>query len=715
MFSLVESITSRFNLTNHTNADRPLNTQVLYSSLSSTTKKLANQLSTSLQSSSQHLHSTLESLDHLDLDQLIIQTPVDSTYQLAIFLLPSYNVESPVDSVLAQFRDALFDFRLSKNSLAGLSFAVIGIGHSDYRDEFCKQAIELDEILEGLGARRLLPLQKIDVAVDPERDLDHYYHSIIQKTFHPALKSFSELPTIKSQEIKKYSAENEEEEEEEEEEQDDVDNSDDEFVDYSNSKPLSKAEKARQKSKRLLNKKINQGEKRTNGTQDIEDLGVGVPQIENLTSNSKDDAENQMIKKDMISPMTRKSLTKQGYAIVGSHSAVKTCRWTKASLRGRGFCYKHAFYGIQSHQCMEATPSLACANKCTFCWRSHTNPVGTSWRWKTDDAEFVVEESLKEHDRLIKQLAGMPGVRPDRFTEARTPRHAALSLVGEPVMFPHIKKYISLLTEKRISTFLVTNAQFPDSLLDLPPVTQLYLSIDAGTKESLKSIDRPLHRDFWERFLESIDIVRKKKIRTVFRLTLVKGENSDEIKEYAELIRRGQPDFIEVKGVTYCGYPGSSNLTIKNSPWHNEVIKFVEDLCEEINDPRYRASSQNGDAQQAPIAEYGLAAEHAHSCCVLAAHQKYYFDDQWHTWIDYDKFFELVESGQKEFEGLDYCDVTPEFALFGSPQAGFSPEDQRWFRKKTLAKNSQLEDPLADQTAPSSVGLVVAPGPAQDV
>ncbi|OAV92272.1 hypothetical protein PTTG_09480 [Puccinia triticina 1-1 BBBD Race 1] len=681
MLSLVESITNRLNFGNkpaiidpyHT----PLNTQILYSSLSSTTKKLANQLLIKLQSSSQHLNSKLDSLDHLDLDQLITQTPVDSTHQLVILLLPSYNVESPVDSVLAQFRDALFDFRLSKNSLAGLSFAVIGIGHSDYADEFCKQAIELDEILEGLGARRVIPLQRIDVSIDPERDLDVYYHSILANIFRPSVKSFSELPTVKSQQLK-YSSEDEEEEE-------DSNNSDDEFVDYSNSKPLSKAEKARQKSKRLLGKKMNQGEKSSKGTLDIEDLGVGVPQIENLISNSKD-GEDQMIKKDMISPMTRKSLTKQGYAIVGSHSAVKTCRWTKASLRGRGFCYKHAFYGIQSHQCMEATPSLACANKCTFCWRSHTNPVGTSWRWKTDDAQFVVEESLKEHDRLIKQLAGMPGVRPDRFNEARTPRHAALSLVGEPVMFPHIKKYISLLTEKRISTFLVTNAQFPESLLDLPPVTQLYLSIDAGTKESLKSIDRPLHRDFWERFLESIDIVRKKRIRTVFRLTLVKGENSDEIKEYAELIRRGQPDFIEVKGVTYCGYPGSSNLTIKNSPWHNEVIKFVEDLCEEINDPRYRSSQDQG-----PIAEYGLAAEHAHSCCVLAAHQKYYFDDQWHTWIDYNKFFELVEAGQKDFEGLDYCDVTPEFALFGSPQAGFSPEDQRWFRKKTLAKNNQLD------------------------
>ena len=43
-------------------------------------------------------------------------------------------------------------------------------------------------------------------------------------------------------------------------------------------------------------------------------------------------------------------------------------------LRGRGGCYKHAFYGIESHRCMEATPSLACANKCVFCWRHHTNP-----------------------------------------------------------------------------------------------------------------------------------------------------------------------------------------------------------------------------------------------------------------------------------------------------------------------------------------------------
>ena len=38
------------------------------------------------------------------------------------------------------------------------------------------------------------------------------------------------------------------------------------------------------------------------------------------------------------------------------------------------------------------------------------------------------------------------------------------------------------------------------------------------------------------------------------RLTLVKGKNMDlsDVQQYAKLVDLGQPDFIEVKGVTYC-------------------------------------------------------------------------------------------------------------------------------------------------------------------
>ena len=53
-----------------------------------------------------------------------------------------------------------------------------------------------------------------------------------------------------------------------------------------------------------------------------------------------------------------------------------------------------------------------------------------------------------------------------------------------------------------ISTYLVTNAQFPEAIRTLEPVTQLYVSIDAATPESLKDVDRPLFADYWERLLE---------------------------------------------------------------------------------------------------------------------------------------------------------------------------------------------------------------------
>ncbi|KFZ57664.1 tRNA wybutosine-synthesizing protein 1, partial [Podiceps cristatus] len=215
-------------------------------------------------------------------------------------------------------------------------------------------------------------------------------------------------------------------------------------------------------------------------------------------------------KREMITPALREALTKQGYKLIGSHSGVKLCRWTKAMLRGRGGCYKHTFYGIESHRCMEATPSLACANKCVFCWRHHTNPVGTEWRWKMDQPEMILQEAIENHQNMIKQFKGVSGVKADRFEEAMTAKHCALSLVGEPIMYPEINRFVKLLHQHSISSFLVTNAQFPDEIRNLEPVTQLYVSVDASTKESLKRIDRPLFKDFWQRFLDSLKALSEK-------------------------------------------------------------------------------------------------------------------------------------------------------------------------------------------------------------
>jgi tRNA wybutosine-synthesizing protein 1 len=78
------------------------------------------------------------------------------------------------------------------------------------------------------------------------------------------------------------------------------------------------------------------------------------------------------------------------------------------------------------------------------------------------------------------------------------PVHCALSLVGEPIMYPEINRFMRMLHEKKISSFMVTNAQFPEAIRQLEPCTQLYVSVDASTKDSLKKIDRPLFKGIFK-------------------------------------------------------------------------------------------------------------------------------------------------------------------------------------------------------------------------
>lgn len=374
-------------------------------------------------------------------------------------------------------------------------------------------------------------------------------------------------------------------------------------------------------------------------------------------------------KKDMVTPAIRVSLEKQGYKIIGSHSGVKICRWTKSQLRGRGGCYKHSFYGIESHRCMEATPSLACANKCVFCWRHHTNPVGKSWQWKMDDPLEIVNSAIDLHTNMIKQMKGVPGVTLERLMEGLSPRHCALSLVGEPIMYPEINTLVDELHRRQISTFLVTNAQFPEKIEMLRPVTQLYVSVDAATKDSLKAIDRPLFGDFWERFIDSLKALREKQQRTVYRLTLVKGWNTEDIDAYSKLFSVGKPDFVEIKGVTYCGTSATSKLTMENVPWHSDVKAFSEALA---------LRSQG---------EYEVACEHVHSCCVLLAKtDKFKVNGKWFTWIDYEKFHNLVAS-RKPFSSVDYMAATPSWAVYGAEEGGFDPGQSR-YKKERRHKSS---------------------------
>jgi len=403
--------------------------------------------------------------------------------------------------------------------------------------------------------------------------------------------------------------------------------------------------------------------------------------------------------KAMVTPKQAIALKKEGYKIIGTHSAVKLCRWTKHQLRGRGGCYKHTFYGITSYQCMETTPSLACANKCVFCWRHHKNPVGREWRWKTDDPYMIVDEAVKIHVSMIKEAKGIPGVKMDRWREGHTVRHCALSLVGEPIMYPRINEFLGELHNRSISTFLVTNGQHPKAIEDLIPITQLYVSVDASTPESLDAIDRPLFKDAWDRLKASLRCLKNKGQRTVARLTVVKGWNSDEVEGYAKLIALGHCSIVEVKGVTFCGKSDASNLNMSNSPWHHEVVTLTQNLQKAL--AKLRAECGGGKSSD-PIPEYGLACAHQHSCSVLLARvDQFAVDDpvtgkrKWRTWIDYDEFHRLTARKVKDptftFGVKDYLADTPDWALFGASEEGFDPTELRHRRKKKHPKYTKYD------------------------
>ncbi|KAI9722010.1 MAG: hypothetical protein M1812_001970 [Candelaria pacifica] len=648
---------------------------VFFSSMTGNTEKAATtfveELTTSIEnidrtSSSQIIAPELHDLSYLDYDEYFVALPkrreagIQVKY-IYLLLLPTYNIDTVLNTFLTHLQETHHDFRIDTAPLSQLvGYSVFGFGDKEgwptEEEGFCSQAREVDKWMAKLtGRKRAFPLGMGDVRADATDRLAEWGRGVEE-----AIRDIATNGGLgEGVEGSGAAVESDEEEIEDEDDED---------------------EAKSQRRSRLKKRKAE-------GFDDLEDIGRKLPPPNKPTITSEPSSEPLLVDfttysnkpttnsppptQEMVpvSSPTYTALTKQGYKIVGSHSGVKICRWTKSALRGRGSCYKYSFYGIKSHLCMETTPSLSCSNKCVFCWRHGTNPVGTTWRWKVDPPDLIFEGVKDGHYKKIKMMKGVPGVRAERFAEAMKIRHCALSLVGEPIFYPHINEFTALLHAEHISSFLVCNAQHPDQLAALNPVTQLYVSIDASNRDSLRKIDRPLHRDFWERFMRCLDILRQKRFRqrTVFRLTLVKGFNiEDEAEGYADLVEKGLPCFVEVKGVTYCGTSSSkgAGLTMGNVPFYEEVVAFVKAL--------EGALGRRG-------LEYGIAAEHAHSCCILIASTRFLVNDKWHTLIDYERFFQLLESG-KEFSPEDYMGPqTPDWATWG--QGGFDPADQRVYRK----------------------------------
>jgi len=295
----------------------------------------------------------------------------------------------------------------------------------------------------------------------------------------------------------------------------------------------------------------------------------------------------------MLTKKFKDLLKKQHYSVVGEHSAVQICRWTKKSLLEKGYCYKQKFYGIQSHRCCQMTPSVAyCQHRCVFCWRAIEYTLGDKIKGKIDEPKDIVDGCINSQKKMLIGFMGNEKCNKFKLREAMNIKHFAISLAGEPTIYPYIDGLIKELDRRSITSFLVTNGMLPKVIENLKP-TQLYVSLDAPNEKLYKKIDAPVSGK-WKNLMKTLELIPglSKKTRTVLRLTLIRNMNMQNAEEYSNLIKKSQPRFVEVKGYVAVGF-SRQRLGVKFMPTHDEVKKFAEEIskcCDyKIIDEKYES------------------------------------------------------------------------------------------------------------------------------
>ena len=285
-------------------------------------------------------------------------------------------------------------------------------------------------------------------------------------------------------------------------------------------------------------------------------------------------------------------LRKQKYHIVGHHSAVKKCHWLHAALTEGRFCYKCKFYGIETHRCLQMSPAILwCWNACIHCWRLRPQDIGINWDETklpvVDDPKFIVEKAIEEQRRILSGYKGNHKVNRKLLEEAMNPKHAAISLVGEPLLYPRLSELIQEFHKRGLTTFVVTRAVRPDVIATLEEEpSQLYVSFEAYNKEMYQKLNMPLVPRAWELTMKTLELIPTLSCPVVMRITVMKGINMgpEDAKGFAKLVEIAQPTYIEIKAYMHVG-TSTKRLPREAMPQHKDVREFAKMVSEETGYP----------------------------------------------------------------------------------------------------------------------------------
>ncbi len=296
------------------------------------------------------------------------------------------------------------------------------------------------------------------------------------------------------------------------------------------------------------------------------------------------------------------ALNRQKYQLVGFHSAIKKCRWLHQSLVNDRFCYKSKFYGISSHRCLQMTPTVAwCNMRCNFCWRIQPDDLDISWNelesgiW--DPPEGIVESSIKAQRKLLsgyKSQVKNGKIELKKFNEALNPIHVAISLSGEPTIYPGIGGLLYEFQKRGLTSFLVTNGACPEALEKLSEEpSQIYVSLCAPNEKSFIKICQPIIPNAWQNLMKSLSLLQSFKCPSAIRMTLVKGVNMNNLKEYSRIIRETSPTYVEAKAFMSVGY-SRRRLGLNHMPSLKEIRDFSRSLSEMTS---YRIVNESIDSR----------------------------------------------------------------------------------------------------------------------
>jgi tRNA wybutosine-synthesizing protein 1 len=202
-----------------------------------------------------------------------------------------------------------------------------------------------------------------------------------------------------------------------------------------------------------------------------------------------------------------------------------------------------------------------------------------------DEPEDIINGLIEERKKLLNGFGGNDKVDKKILAEAMIPSHYAISLSGEPTLYPKLPELITNLKNRpEVKTvFLVTNGLEPDMFIKLKESnslpTQLYLSIEASNYDQHIKINRPKLTTCWESLHRTIEIMPTLDCRTIVRFTLIKGLNDDpkDIENFVKLFEKTNADFLEIKSYMFLGN-SRKNLTIENMPSYEETLNYSKDL-----------------------------------------------------------------------------------------------------------------------------------------